>query len=130
MKVDEIIKVLENTKGLGNVRLLYQKQKQLLLKMEDRNNHGVMECLKREFTIALTHDSTFREPAGKIVLNKDGKVILPAVPFPEVKAKDVVSSSPSTIVHDVIVKELKLNLNDEEATLLIGFNGPNRAKTL
>jgi len=122
MRIEKIIESLERINGLANVRLLLPEHKKILLEMEDQNNIGVRECLLRDFTIALTHDSMFREPAGDIVLNTDSGVVLPAVPFPEVEGKDVVSSSPSTNVHKVIVEKLGLDLKDEEATLLIGFN--------
>lgn len=94
----------------------------MILELEEENNFGVKECVMRDFTIALTHDSTFREPAGEIVIDTETGLVLPAVPFPEVSGKDVVSSSPSEIVHKAIVTELELSLNPEEATLLIGFN--------
>lgn len=122
MIVEKIIRELQNTKGLGNVKLLNSKHKKMILELEDENNLGVKECVMRDFTIALTHDSTFREPVGEIVVDTETGLVLPAVPFPEAKGKDVVSSSPSEIVHKAIVTELELSLNPEEATLLIGFN--------
>lgn len=122
MKIKNIIKNLESTNGLGNVKLLTPKHKQIILKLEEPNNQGVLECLNRKFTLALTHDSSFREPAGEIILQNHSEIILPAVAFPEVNGRDVVSSSPSTKVHDVLIEELGLDLNEEEATLLVGFN--------
>jgi len=122
MKVENIIKDLESVNGLGNVKLLNTKNKQLISKLEESNNIGVLECLNREFTLALTHDSSFRGPVSEIVLENGGQMILPAVAFPEVNGKDVVSSSPSTRVHDALIDELGLNLDEEEATLLVGFN--------
>lgn len=122
MKVENIIRDLERTNGLSNVKLLSPKHKQLISKLEEPNNHGVLECLNREFTLALTHDSSFRGPSSEIVLENGGEIMLPAVAFPEVNGKDVVSSSPSTKVHNVLIEELGLDLEEEEATLLIGFN--------
>lgn len=122
MKIDNIIQKLGQINGLGNVRLLTNSHKQLILSLEEKNNHGVLECINREFTLLLTHDSFFREPAGDIVLQNDDKIILPPVAFPEVYGKNVVSSSPSAKVHDAMVEELGLNLREEEATLLIGFD--------
>ena len=76
-----------------------------------------MDALKRPYTIVLTHDSSFRQPAGPIVVDN----AFPPVPFPEVKAKSVVSSSPSKKVHKYLIDKFNLSLNKEEATLLIGF---------
>lgn len=122
MAVDKIINDLERTNGLANVKLVGPELKRIIQNLEDKDNHGVLECLNRKFTLALTHDSTFREPTGKIVVKNKSKIILPAVPFPEVKGKEVVSSSPSTKVHEVIVGHLGMELRKDDATLLIGFN--------
>ena len=122
MVIDKIIKDLERVKGLSNVKLLDQEHKKIIFALEDKNNLGVRECLRRKFTIALAHDSTFRDPVGRIVFNSGSGIVLPPVAFPEVKGRDVVSSSPSENVHRVIVEKLDMRLKEDEATLLIGFN--------
>lgn len=119
--IDQIITKLNQTKGLANLRLLTEIQKKKIEQIEEPRNIGVKEALKREFTIMLTHDSTFRPPKSKEVIYEGGQVIFPPVPFPEVDAKNVVSCSPSEQVHNFLVREFELKLKDE-ATLLIGFN--------
>lgn len=121
-KINQILEDLKRVKGLDNLFLISDSEKERLLKIESSNNKGVDACLKREFTLMVTHDSSFRGPTEKIVTKDDGKIIFPPVSFPEVKARNVVSSSPSSKVHKFLVRRFNLKLKDEEATLLIGFD--------
>jgi len=116
-----IINNLKKTKDLGNIYVLDNKLKSRISKLEDKNNIGVHECLKRKNTIMLTHDSRFRSPEGEIVLKDKKGILFPGVPFSEVKAVNVISSSPSKKIHALLMKKFKLKLKDE-ATLLIGFD--------
>ena len=120
-KVKQVISILIATEGLSNVNLLKEEDKDVILNMEDEENEGVHECLDRKFTVMVTHNSDFRNPEGVIAKEKDGKIIFPGVPFSEVKAKNVVSSSPGKEVHKFLVKKFDLDLKDE-ATILIGFD--------
>lgn len=119
--VEKIISQLKQVKGLSNFNLLHDSHKKKILELEESRNLGVKECLNRQFTLLLTHDSSFRPPTSSEVIKKENSITFPPVSFPEVDAKDVVSSSPSKKVHDFLVKEFNLKLKDE-ATLLIGFN--------
>ena len=119
--MEQVLQKLKNVKGLSNFNLLHDSHKKKILELEESRNLGVKECLNRQFTIILTHDSSFRPPTTPEVINKDNKITFPPIAFPEVEAKDVVSSSPSEKVHNFLVKEFNLKLKDE-ATLLIGFN--------
>ena len=119
--MEQVIQKLKQVKGLSNFNLLHDSHKKKILELEESRNTGVKECLSRQFTLLLTHDSTFRPPTSPEVINKDNEVTFPPIAFPEVEAKDVVSSSPSKSVHDLLVKEFNLKLKDE-ATLIIGFN--------
>jgi len=119
--LNQIITKLSETQGLANLKLLTDSQKKKIEEIEEPRNLGVREAIQRDFTILVTHDSTFRPPKSKEVIHEGGQVIFPPVPFPEVEAKNVVSSSPSEQVHNFLVKEFELKLT-EEATLLIGFN--------
>jgi hypothetical protein len=121
MAILHIIKTLRETKGLDNVFLLKEDLKDIVRNLEEEHNDGVTSCLDRKFTVLLTHDSNFRDPVREIVKQESGKISFPPIPFPEVKANNVVSSSPSEEVHNFLVKKFKLNLKDE-ATLLIGFD--------
>ncbi len=104
-------------KGIANIGILNKKDKKAIKLLEESRNTGVLEAIKKPCTIVLTHDSSFRQPACPIVVNN----AFPPVPFPEIKAKSVVSSSPSKKVHNYLADRFKLNLNNNEATLLIGF---------
>jgi len=119
--MQDIIDKLNNLPGLKVLSILNKEHKELIKKIEERNNLGVLESINRDFTLLLAHDSNFRKPVSDIVLKKDKGVVFPPIPFPEVGAKDVVSSSPSKRVHDILRNKLKLNIT-KEATLLVGFN--------
>ena len=116
-----IMEKLTSLDGLYNINLIREKDKDIILNMEEEENQGVHECIDRKFTLMVTHNSNFRDPDGEIVKEKDNKIIFPSVPFSEVNAKNVVSSSPCKEVHDFLVKKFDLKLKDE-ATLLIGFD--------
>jgi len=62
----------------------------------------------------MTHDSSFREPAGEIVKNN----IFPPVPFPEIP--NSISSSPGWEVHEFL--RTKINIQKDDATLLLGVD--------
>ena len=119
--MEQVLKKLRQVKGLANFNLLHDSHKKKILELEESRNLGIKECLNRQFTLLLTHDSSFRPPTSPEVIKKENSVLFPPVPFPEVEAKDVVSSSPSKLVHDFLVKEFNLKLKNE-ATLIIGFN--------
>ena len=120
-KVRNIIEKLRSIDGLSNVYLLKEEDKDIIMNMEGEENGGVHECLDRKFVIMVTHNSDFRKPEGEIAKEKNGKTIFPGVPFSEVNARNVVSSSPGKEAHDFLVKRFNLNLYDD-ATLLIGFD--------
>ncbi len=120
--LNKIITKLKEVKGLNNIHTLTKKDKEYINLNEENNNLGVKECLKREITLVLTHNKNFRKPLEKITINKDKKITFPPIPFPEVKAKNVVSSSPSKKIHIHLIKSHKIIIRDNEATLLIGFN--------
>ena len=122
MKPEDVLQDLKKIEGLDNFFLISEKDKSAIGKVERGNNLGVFETLGRDFVLVMTHDSNFREPAGSIVLETENGFVFPGVPFPELKAKDVVSSSPSEAVHDFLVKRFGLKIENNEATLLVGFN--------
>ncbi len=121
-KLSKIRDKLNKVKGLRVLFTLEDEQRDIIRDLEEERNKGVFECLDREYTMLLAHDSSFREPDEKIVNGKDKKVIFPGVPFHEVDAKNVVSSSPSGRVHRALMEMLHIHLDEEEATLLIGFD--------
>lgn len=122
MKPENVLQELKKIDGLGNFFLVSERDKRIIRELEGGENLGVFEALDRDFVLVVTHNSGFREPAGSIVLENNGKIVFPGVPFPEIKAKSVVSSSPSEAVHDFLVKRFGLRLENGEATLLVGFN--------
>lgn len=119
----ETIERLKNIEGLGAVFYLNKKDKQKIKELEDANNHGVFEALKREITIMLTHDSKFKGPEAPIVKKIENNIVFPPVPFSEIDKKNVVSSSPSPKVHKLLIERFRLDLRNEEATLIIGYDG-------
>ena len=89
-----MIDIRLNWNGLSNFNVLNEGDRMKVLELEEERNIGVIESLKRDVTLVLTHDSGFRKPAKEIVKNG----IFPAVPFPEVKAKSVVSTETGFVV--------------------------------
>src|SRR3989338_2813578 len=124
-EIQKTKETLQNTIGLDNVYLLSEEDKKIIHELEEANNHGVHACIASQVTLVLTHDSRFREPVSIIVKNESNKITFPPVSFPEVKQKNVLSSSPSKEVHDFLVKHFNLRLTEEDATLLIGFEVMN-----
>ncbi len=121
-KIQGIMNDLKLVNGLNPILVLDSHFKEEIINLEGEYNHGVKECLNRKVTLLVSHNSNFREPIGEIVIKNENGVLLPSIPFPEVNGKYVVSSSPSKKVHNHLKSKLNLNLKEEEATLLIGFD--------
>ena len=122
MALKDILEELNRVNGLNNINLLNDEDKDIVRNLEEDNNIGVLECIDRNHVVMVVHNSGFREPEKDMVIKENNVVIFPALVFPEVKAKDVISSSPGINVHDYLRKRFDLNIDDEHATLLIGFN--------
>ena len=119
--LNEIIEKLKIIKGLANINVLTNQEIEAIESLEDRENLGVREAIRRSFVLILTHTSDFRGPHGEVALNLDGTILFPPVDFKEINANNVVSSCPGIKVHEYLVKKFNLNLKDE-ATLIIGFD--------
>ena len=119
--LNEIINKLKNVEGLANIHLLNIKDIKKIDELEDKSNLGVREAIRRSFVLLITHDYSFRDPYGELIVNIANKHILPPLAFPEIDANNVVSSSPNNKVHQYLIKRFKLKLKDE-ATLIIGFD--------
>jgi len=119
---DLIIEALGKVQGLYNITILNDDDKKQILELEDENNIGVFACLSKKVMLALSHDSTFRQPAGSLVMLTPQGIILPALPFPEIKEANAVSSSPSRKVHDYLISRHGMKVAADHATLLIGFD--------
>ncbi len=120
--IKKIIKDLHALPGLANIRLLSEEEKQIIAELEDVENHGVHRCIAKQITLALTHNSQFRDPPFPIVLKEGNRYIFPPVPFPELR--NALSSSPSKKVHDFLIKKMNVDVGNEDATLLIGVDLP------
>jgi hypothetical protein len=119
-RLSVVIKELKKVRGLNNFIILTSRDKKRILQMEEKNNLGVQAAVQRKNAFACTHDSSFRKPASDIVAWKNGRALFPAVPFPEVLAKNVVSSSPGYLVDSYLRK--KMDAEKEDATLIVGFD--------
>ena len=135
MKDKNLSKALNSLeiKGLSKFIILTASQKAYIKRHEELINKGVLEALKRRFTVCCTHDSIFRKPAGKIVKKTKQGLVFPPVPFPEFEkikignryAKSVVSGSPGINIDSYlrrIYKRRGVHLERDEATLLIGID--------
>lgn len=119
-EIKHIIHQLSLLQGITRHYLLDADDKIFVTRHEDENNLGVLEAVRRHYCVCLVHDSSWREPTQTIVRKENGEVIFPPVVFPEVPAKNVVSSSPGLAVHTWLAK--KVRVEGDEATLLIGFD--------
>ncbi|MFH0970865.1 MAG: hypothetical protein V1776_05440 [Candidatus Diapherotrites archaeon] len=119
-EIKHIVHQLSILPGITRWYVLNDNEKKYIMNNEDVNNEGVKESVKRQYCICLIHDSAWREPTQTIVKKENGEIIFPPVVFPEVPAKNVVSSSPGIAIHTWLAQ--KVRIEKEEATLLIGFN--------
>ena len=147
---EKAIEILKQLRGLGkDFAVLSAKDKKALEKMPEKKgvvNKGVVETLSRDITIAFSHNEQFRPPPCAIVLLlRKGKIvgdvtptgkrfyglahdfdtyILPPIPFQELDGifEDVVSSSPGEAA-DKFLRNI-INVEENDATLLVGFNLP------
>ncbi len=111
---------LQVLRGIKEVAMLTEDDKDTVWNMEEERNIGVFETIMRRYVIVVTHDSSWRPAASDIVIKRGQRVVFPPVPFPEVKEKDAVSSSPGLDVHQFLSSKVRIEPND--ATILIGFN--------
>lgn len=119
-EIKHILHQLSLLQGITRHYLLTHDEKDFVSQNEDPKNVGVLEAARRQFCVCLVHDSSWREPTQTIVRKENGEIIFPPVVFPEVPAKNVVSSSPGIRVHEWLTK--KVRVEGDEATLLIGFD--------
>lgn len=118
--IKHILHQLEKLQGITRYYVLQPDDQAFVSREEDENNLGVHEAVKRKYCVCLVHDSSWREPTQTIVKKENGEIVFPPVVFPEVPAKNVVSSSPGLTVHTYLSK--KVRVEGDEATLLIGFD--------
>ena len=121
-KLKEAIKILEVIEGLDNIVILNEKDKTFIKNTEISNNIGVFDCLKKKNLLFITHDERFREPQENLVIEENGKLIFPSIQFIELSKFKAISSSPSSKLHNPLVKHLKLKIKDHEASIIIGFD--------
>jgi hypothetical protein len=119
-EIKHIIHGLSRLQGITRYYLLTPDEKEYIIRHEDAQNLGVLEAAGRQHCVCLIHNSSWREPTQTIVKKEKGEIIFPPVVFPEVPAKNVVSSSPGLAIHTWLSK--KVRVEKEEATLLIGFD--------
>ena len=139
------INILKTSSGLGKSFLVLTAEKKkaafVIEKKARLSNVGVLSCLMRDVTIGFSHNSEFRSPLlPEVLLAEKGQIVgeqtnygkvfywkaradeivLPPIPFPEVKGKNVCSSSPSPTL-DAWLRE-KMDVKEGDATLLMGFD--------
>ena len=122
MKVESALEVLETVNGLYNFIILNGNDRKEILLLENSWNFGIKECLTKDIVVLAIHNSLFETPKEVFKIQKDKKVTLLPVNFHYLEDMNAVSGSPSLKVHDYLIKKYDLKLNDEEATLLVGFD--------
>ncbi|MEK6820940.1 MAG: hypothetical protein AABY11_00895 [archaeon] len=119
-EIKHIVHHLSHLRGITREYVLNEEEKKFVSAHEDPNNLGVREAVKRKYCVCLLHDDRWREPTQTIVKQENGGIIFPPVVFPEVAAKNVVSSSPGLKIHTWLSTRVRVEPN--EASLLIGFD--------
>ena len=119
-EIKHILHAMSQLQGITRYYLLNKEEARAIEEMEDPFNLGVLEAVKHQYCVCLVHDSSWRIPTQSIVKKINGEIIFPPVAFPEVPAKNVVSSSPGMRVHEYLCKRVRVE--GDEATLLIGFD--------
>jgi len=121
-----------------------EKKEALEIEKSDKyQNIGIYSALSRDITIAIAHNSSFRDPPMPIVLLVKGRSIIgemassgkkfydeeqdcdyifPPVPFPELNkfGESVVSASPGYLL-DKWLRD-RMHIEHDDATLLVGLN--------
>lgn len=143
----DILTCLKNICGIcDNMHVLTDDEKKRALEIEKKDrfqNIGVYSALTRDISIAIAHNSAFRNPPLPVVLLIDkrnivgemtshGKrfysketecdYVLPPIDFFELEpfGKHIVSSSPGFLLDTWLRK--KMALKKDDATLIIGIN--------
>ncbi len=121
-----------------------EKKEALEIEMRDKyRNIGIYSALSHGISIAIAHNSSFRDPPMPVVLLVKGRSIVgemtssgkkfydeecdcdyvfPPVPFPELDqfGESVVSSSPGYLLDSWL--RVRMNIEHDDATLLVGLN--------
>ena len=116
-----------SVKGIVGIYELKDRSKSWQITTQDKEfNLGVFEALTRKHCYVLVHDSDFREAGFPIVrhvsVGKKKICVLPALPFPEIKEANVVSSSPSYELDTYLRDLFKISKDTKLATLIVGFD--------
>lgn len=119
--INKVKKELLSINWIKEVKLLTNDDKKYIFENEEDRNHWVYECIKRQITFVMTHDSNFRNALEPIVLKLWNKVIFPPVSFTEISEKNTISSSPWLKVHNYLTTKLN-NVWEMDATLLLWFD--------
>lgn len=125
IKAHEAVTELKDIKGLKDFQVLDDYDRIVLSELEGKNNHGIGLCLNRDVVLLFTHDSNFRNAPYPIVYQTKSSIIFPPAPFPELENKErknIVSASPSQQIHFYLANKYNLDVTQEDATLLIGFD--------
>ncbi len=120
-KIKRIVQGLASLKGVKEVRVLTEAEKDHIWEHEELRNVGVFDTLMRRYTFVFTHDHTWRPAAGDLVFKRKGeRIIFPGLPFPEVKEPSTTSASPGMLIHSYLATKIKMDTTD--ATVFVGCN--------
>jgi hypothetical protein len=120
-------------KGIKQVKLLDSEQREFIehLELEEEKdskktdhpieNKGIKEVLKRQIVFVATHDKYFREADHPLTKKERKKTIILSTPFNELEENDLdaIIASPSKETHEYL--EAFIEIQKDDATLLIGI---------
>ena len=110
MGIEEIIKEINNIKGISNLRILNKKEKKDILKIEKDEN--AITALKSKYTFVFSKENL-----------KGLKLKKSAVKISKIKLEEVVSALPSLETH----KKLSQESDEKDLTVLIGLDEIKKA---
>lgn len=117
-----VLKEVLSMEGISEGFVLEDEDRDNIGELEDEENTGVFECLKKKNVIVVLHDSKFRPPEGDLVKTVDQKVVFPAVPFSGTSGEEAIASSPSRRVHNFLMELFHMHGHTDSATIIIGFD--------
>ncbi len=104
------------------VVVITEADKKYIFDHEEARNHGVFDVLKAKNLLCFTHDHNFRASIWPLSqTNSRGETFFPSVSFPELMGKNVLSASPSLLVHEYLSKKFEY-ITPDEATVLVGWS--------
>ena len=122
MNLEWALERIKNTPWVVDIIELSRDSCAFIQIHEESQNHGVREAIKRTHTICFLHNSEWRDSIEPLVWkDKNGHMIFPGIPFPEIVGISVVSGSPSKKIHEYLLQFFPY-ASPDDATIIVGWD--------